>query len=105
LFSLFYSSEYNFKDYEECSKYLNTILIKTTETQINYYKNEKTQLIRYIYGRQFNLLNSSLKNLSNSSISAFLKFLTNDQIQADVKLDKIDYNYNYDLNKKDKYVC
>ena len=102
---VFYSSEYNFKDYEECSKYLNTILIKTTETQINYYKNEKTQLIRYIYGRQFNLLNSSLKNLSNSSISAFLKFLTNDQIQADVKLDKIDYNYNYDLNKKDKYVC
>ena len=35
----FYSNENNFKDYEECSKYLNTILTKTTETKLNYYKN------------------------------------------------------------------
>ena len=101
----FYSNENNFKDYEECSKYLNTILTKTTETQLNYYKNEKTQLIRYIYGRQFNLLNSFLQNLSNVSLSAFLKFLTNDQIPANINLDKIEYKYDYDLDKKDKYIC
>ena len=101
----FYNENMNFKDYEDCSKYLNNILFKTNETQINYYKNEKTQLIRYIYGRQFNLLNSCLKNLSNASISAFLKFLTNDSIQSDVNLEKIDYDYDYELNPKDQYLC
>ena len=100
----YYLNEINFKNYEECSIFLNNILTKTTETQIKYYKNEKTQSIRYIYGRQFILFNNCLKNLKNVSLSAFLKFLTNDGIKSDIDLEKIDYNYDYELNK-DKYVC
>ena len=50
-------------------------------------------------------MNSFLKGLPKVSISAFLKFLTNDQIQANINLDNIEYNYNNDLDKNDKYVC
>ena len=54
--SNFLTEEKRFNGYEDCIKYFNNILIKTTENQINYYKDEKSQLIRYIYGRQFILL-------------------------------------------------
>ena len=50
------------------------------------------------------MFNNCLKNLKNVSLSAFLKFLTNDGIKSDIDLEKIDYNYDYELNK-DKYVC
>ena len=102
--AIFYTDNTKFKDYEDCSNYLNNILIKTTETQIDYYKNEETHLIRYIYGRQFNLFNNYLKNLSNISMAPFLKFMTNDKIPQTVNLEKIQYDYNYDLNK-DSYIC
>ena len=101
----FYSDEINFKDFDECKEYLSNILSKTIELQKNYYKNKNTPLIRYIYGRQFNLLNGFLKNLSNESLSAFLRFLTNDKIKSDVDLENIKYNYDYDLIKEDKYAC
>ena len=92
-----------FNDYESCSKYLNNILSKTIKIQIDYYKEEKKQLIRYIYGRQFNLLYRCLKNMTNESLAPFLKFLTNDCIEPNVNLDKFDYHYE-DLNK-DEYIC
>ena len=92
-----------FNDYESCSKYLNNILSKTIQIQIDYYKDETKQLIRYIYGRQFNLLYRCLKNLTNESLSPFLKFFTNDCIGANVNLDKFEYIYE-DLNK-DEYIC
>ena len=96
----------NFKDYEDCISYLNNILIKTIDTQLKYYKKKETELIRYIYGRQFNLLNCYLKNFKNdSSLSAFLKYLTNDRIDAKVNLDNIPYDYDYTLNQNDNYVC
>ena len=69
--------------------------------QTKYYKDEKKQLIRYIYGRQFNLLHGFLKNVSNESLTPFLKFLTNDSIEGNVDLDKNDYIYQ-DLTN-DKY--
>ena len=95
----------NFKDYEDCNKYLNNILSKTTGTQISFYKNERTQLIRYIYGRQFILFNNFLKNLSTASLGPFLKFMTNDKIPPNINLDKIQYDYDYELNKNDQYIC
>ena len=101
----FYSEEMHFENFDKCRKYLSNILSKTIETQNNYYKNKNTQLLRYIYGRQFNLLNSFLKNLSNVSLSAFLNFITNDAIKSEDLLEKITFNYDYDLNKKDKYIC
>ena len=101
--SFFYSTNNKYKDYTDCIADLNNILKKTCEAQINYYKNEKTPLIRYIYGRQFNLLSCYLKHINEKSLAPFLKFLTNDQIK-NVDFNKIDYDYNYELNK-DKYIC
>ena len=101
----FYGDYNKFKDYEECNKHFNKILSDITETQNNYYKNEKTQLIRYIYGRQFNLLNGYLQNISNKSISAFLKYLTNDIVEESDSAKDFNYQYNKDLGKGDKYIC
>ena len=93
-----------FKDSEACKEFLKNILSSTTENQINYYKDENTQLIRYIYGRQFNLFYGFLKGISSESLSPFLKFLTNDSIKESANLEKIEYEYNVELDK-DKYIC
>jgi len=113
-------SDIEFKDYEDCSKYLNKILSKVTETQIKYYKNNETQLMRYIYGRQFNLLLNLMindefratfskidvkKSSSNNSLASFLKYLTNDIIEASIDLENIKYNYNNNLGDGDNFIC
>ena len=92
----------NIENYEECSKYLTELYSRITENQTKYYKNE--ELIRYIYGRQFNLLNSCLKKERNNALAPFLKFLTNDKIDNNKKLNDLKYDYDYDLNE-DKYIC
>ena len=102
--SVFSTEEKKFKDYEECIKYLNNIFTKTIENQIKYYKNPETELIRYIYGRQFILLNNFLKNISPKSLAPFLKYLTNDIIESSVNLEEITYKYDNNLNN-DSYLC
>ena len=104
--SLFTINYNNIENYQSCYRYLNNLYNKITEIQINYYKKE--EMIRYIYGRQFNLLNSCLKNkgieLSNFP---FFKFLINDKIDLFSNLDyckNINYNYDYDLDEN-KYIC
>ena len=87
------------KGYDECSERLNNIFYKTSETQIKYYKDKRTELIRYIYGRQFTLF----KNSANNNLEPFLKYLTNDSIKAK-NLDKLSFEYNKELNE-DKYIC
>ena len=94
-----------FNGYEECSKYFNDILKDIDEIQGNYYRNERSQLIRYVYGRQFNLLNGCLKNILNKSLAPFLKYLTNDIVEESINLDKIEYNYDNNLGKGNKYIC
>ena len=91
------------KNYEDCSKYLDDLYTKITDIQTKYYKNE--ELIRYIYGRQFNLLNSCLRKERNNALVPFLKFLTNDQINSKEKLKDLNFGYDYELNKEDKYIC
>ena len=101
-----YSTDINkFNGYEECNKHFNDILKEINKIQGDYYIKEETQLIRYIYGRQFNLLNGCLQNISNKSLAPFLKFLTNDTIEESVNLDKIEYIYDRDLGKGNKYLC
>ena len=114
---IFASSNKKFVDYEDCSKYLNKILTEVTETQIKYYKNNETQLMRYIYGRQFNLLLNLMRNdeiratliqnksSSNNSLASFLKYLTNDIIEANIDLDNIKYKYNTNLGNGDNLIC
>ena len=91
-----------FNSYEECIIYLNNILCKINENQIYYYKN--SELIRFIYGKQFNMFNNYLKNISTISLSPFLKYLTNDIIGPSNNLDEIEYQYKKDLNKYE-YLC
>jgi len=76
--AIFKMNEEKLDSYEDCSQNLINILSKTTETQINYYKDKRTELIRYLYGRQFTLFKAS----SNISLDPFLKFLTNDSVEA-----------------------
>ena len=87
------------ENYDECSQLLNNLLDKTTETQINYYNNKKTELIRYLFGRQFTLF----KDPSNNNLKPFLKFLTNDSGKTK-NLDKINFKYDSTLHE-DKYIC
>ena len=60
-------------------------------------------MIRYIYGRQFNLFNSCLKEERYNDLVSFLKYITNDQIDSNEKLKHL--NYDYELNIEDKYKC
>ena len=87
------------ENYDECSQLLNNLLDKTTETQINYYNNKETELIRYLFGRQFTLF----KDPSNNNLKPFLKFLTNDSGKTK-NLDKINFKYDSTLHE-DKYIC
>ena len=65
-------------NFQSCYVYLNNLLHKLSEIQINYYKNE--ELIKFIYGKQFNLFNSCLrKEKQSQSLMSLLKFLTNDK--------------------------
>ena len=41
----------------------------------------------------------------NSALVPFLKFITNDQIDAKEKLKNLNFGYDYDLNKEDSYKC
>ena len=92
-----------FKNYEDCSKYLDELFLKITDIQTKYYKNE--ELIRFVYGRQFNLLNACLRKERNNALVPFLQFLTNDQISSKEKLQNLNFGYDYELNRDDKYIC
>ena len=95
-----------FKDYEECNKYFNKIFSDINKIQNIYYRDDKTKLIRYIYGRIFILLKNYLENTSNETIEPFLKYITNDLFDPSVKLEKSSrYKYNYNLGKGDNFKC
>ena len=94
--------ERKMENYEACSRYLDDLYSKITEIQTKYYKNE--ELIRFAYGRQFNLLNSCLKREKNNALVPFLKFLTNDQIDSKEKLKDLEFGYDYDKDEN-KYIC
>ena len=78
---------------------MNKNLSEIIETQNYYYKNE--ELIRYIYGKQFNLLNYFLKEKRTDSISSFLKYLTNDIDRRS----NLEFHYDNNLGKGNKLIC
>ena len=92
----------NFNNYEECIQYLNNILSETIKIQNIFYKNNK--YIRYIYGRQFNLLNSYLKQKGKISIEPFLKYISNDMVYSSENIENDTYIYKNNLDD-DKYRC
>ena len=90
------------ENYTTCSKYLDKLFLKINDIQTRYYRNE--ELIRYVYGRQFNLLNSCLKKEKNNTLLPFLQFLTNDQINSNQNLRELNFVYDYEKDE-DKYKC
>ena len=68
------------KDYNETIEKLKNILADVEMKQINGY--QKKPLIRYLYGRQFNLIYNYLNKEENKkNIEPLLQFITNDQIK------------------------
>ena len=96
-----------FKDYEECNKYFNEIYTDITKIQNSYYRNEKTKLIRYMYGRLFILLKNYFENNSIETIEPFLKYITNDLIESSESENSFQYKYDKNLGVGDnyKYKC
>ena len=85
-----------FDNFEIFFGYLDEVLNEIIEIQNDYYMNE--ELIRYIYGKQFNLFFTCLtKERNYKNLIPFLKFLTNDKIDSFQILN--DFNYDYDLNE------
>ena len=100
------SDNRKFEDYENCFKYFNKIYSEINRIQNNYYRNNDTKLLRYIYGRLFILLKNYFKNTSNIGIEPFLKYITNDLVESNVVSKReIHYKYDNNLGKGDKYVC
>ena len=82
------------KDYTEIYEILKNILSLLKEKQINGYEN--MPLVRFIYGRQFNLLYDHFKNIQNNNISHFLKYVTDDNYKNEVK--------NFNCNNKGEII-
>ena len=95
------------KSFNDLNLKLISILRELKETQINGYK--ERPLIRFIYGRQFNLIINALKGKEKekAKISPFLRFVTNNLI----KNEKIKFDYSSEndiyldtINNCEKYL-
>ena len=72
----FFIDDQKKNSFKEIITELKNILNEIKEKQINYYK--KMPLIRYLYGRQFNLLYDALEMEKSNQIKHLLKYITND---------------------------
>ena len=70
-------------NYNDIMKKLKDNLLSLKEKQIEGY--ETKPLVRYVYGRQFNLLYNIFNKVQNNNINNFLKYVTNDQYKKEVK--------------------
>ena len=82
------------KDYQKNLLKLISTLNKIRKSQITAYKNYP--IIRFIYGRQFNLIYNILKEneIKKAKLSPFLKLITNNLMEKDLD------NFSYKLNAK-----
>ena len=69
--------------YEEIIENLKKILSTLKEKQARAY--ESKELIRFIYGRQFNLFYDYFNKIENTNISSFLKYIMGDNCKNEVK--------------------
>ena len=70
------------KNYTEIIEKLNTILSLLNKKQIEGYKTKP--LVRYIYGKQFNLLYNNFNKYNNYNTISLLKYITNDLYEKQV---------------------
>jgi hypothetical protein len=95
----------NIKNYKEIVSLLKSILDKLKEIQINSYKEKP--LIRYIYGRQFNLLYNAINDANNKNKSInkevyqFLQYFTNNLI---TKNNIDNFEYKIDNNSFNEFI-
>ena len=81
--------------YNELTLKLLKIIDKLQVSQINGYNNYP--LIRFIYGRQFNLIINALKGIEREKISPFLMYLTNSLLRNEII--KFEYTSENDIYK------
>ena len=72
----YYFDGENKNNFQDIIAELKKILLELKEKQLDYYNKEP--LIRYLYGRQFNLLYDSLEGKNINYINSLLKYITND---------------------------
>jgi len=94
------------KNYHDIISKLEIILNEFKKAQLNAYKEKP--LIRFVYGRQFNLIyNYLVKRIEIKKISPFLKFWTNNLIKeeiVDFKYQSTDNLYEDLFNNIEKYL-
>ena len=73
-YTIDWDSEYNHQDFSNAIQSLSNILNTVRTLQIKAY--EEKPLIRFVYGRQFNLIKSVENNEGNKNIDPFLMFFT-----------------------------
>ena len=71
------------KGHEEIIESLKIILLNVKKKQIEAYETKK--FIRFIYGRQFNILYDYFNKIPNNDVVPLLKFITNDLYKNEVK--------------------
>jgi len=89
------TSPENYIDESENVEKIISILKKIINNLKLSYKNgyKKYKYIRYIYGRQFNIIYNYLFNIETDNIIPFLKFITNNEL----KNNKINYKWKEDI--------
>ena len=75
---------------------LKNIINNSKDNFIKGYKNKKLKFIRFIYGRQFNIIYDYLHN-NKENISSFLKFISNQELENY----KTNYKWYEDKNKNE----
>ena len=91
--------------FEKIKNLLNEILENMTNSQLNAYKSNETQLIRFIYGRQFSFINNCLKNDKIQKIESLLNYLTNNLYKNKIKnFIYENINNNLELNNLNDYT-
>ena len=89
------------KSFDQIIRGLQNILKDIKERQLEAYKNKP--LIRYLYGRQFNLLSEVINEEKNKSIDSLLKYITNDSYQNKVEKFKLRKEENLIQNNIDDW--
>ena len=97
----YFINDIKFENYIKIIDFLKKILIDLEKIQTQAY--EEKNLIRFIYGRQFNLLYDNFKDLKDDKISPLLKYITDDLYKK--KINRFNYEEKNDIIESNIYNC
>jgi hypothetical protein len=102
----YYIDDVQKENFTEIIDILKNVLTELNQKQIDAY--ETKSLIRFIYGRQFDLLYDNFnKKPKNNNVTSLLKYITNDLYQKDVekfKAEKTNDIIESNINNCEKYL-